>query len=453
MDLTVGLHLYSVHFAEHGLDTVARASAATSGLGGRVLDACPQARGVLTLSTCNRVEVYVDARPGAEAAPIAGRVSDELGCAPVAKFASEAIWHLFEVAAGLDSMVVGEREIAGQLRRSLAAAHRERTSSFVLTESAERALRTSRRVATATDVSAHGRSVVAVGLDLLRRDWTRTRALLVGTGAYAGAVVAALRARGCPSITVHSGSGRADQFAQTHRLDAASGSVADALAEADVVVTCRGRGVVFDADSVAEVMARRPGDELVALDLSVQPDVDAAVGALPGVLLVDLAVIQRHVPEASAAQVARAHQLVAEGVSDLLVTLRGRQMDPTVVALRETVTAHVDDEIARLPAGRPISAEEAAHALRRLAARLVHVPSVRARKAAEEGRGASYLAALSEVYGINAELYPEEAPAGLGNLEFRAHAVQPETLDSDECPVTGLSLSDIGLAEQDEEAI
>lgn len=118
-------------------------------------------------------------------------------------------------------------------------------------------------------------------------------------------------------------------------------------------------------------------------------------------------------------------------------------MSPAVVALRDTVNEMVTDEIERLPQGRPITGDEAAHALRRLAARLVHVPSVRARKAAEEGRTDEYLTALSELWGIEPQVQPV-----LRNLELdfapTPQAVPPDTLDCMTCPITGLGLTDLG---------
>lgn len=166
---------------------------AVSGLGRRVV-AAEKMRGAVVLATCNRVEVYVDAEApgsfvagqvrrailGGLAAPIRVRMSTASD--------ADALQHLFDVGAGLDSMVVGEREIAGQLRRALRAARADGTASGLLTETIEQALRTSRRVSHLTQLATTGRSIVAVGLDLLRRDWTATSVLLLGTGAYAGAV-------------------------------------------------------------------------------------------------------------------------------------------------------------------------------------------------------------------------------------------------------------------------
>jgi len=439
---TVALHLFSIHHADHGLTAVERVAPAVPGLAKRLVSSGSGVRGAVVLSTCNRVEIYLDATetPRTLATLIREALSQQLFLGrhdeiPLrSRHATEVLWHLFEVGAGLDSLVVGEREIAGQLKRALQAARREGTASWLLSDSIQQALRTSRRVAHLTHLAANGRSVVSVGLDLLRRDWATSRVLLLGTGAYAGAVVADLANRGCRAIAVHSSSGRAAAFAASHGVAAVDGSIADALAAADVVVTCRGVGTpILTVAGVEAAMAGRPGRGLDVVDLALARDAESGVGLVPGVRLVDLAVIQRHVPNASADEVTHAEQLVAEGVHDLLAKLNGRQLDPAIVALRDNVTSMVDDEIGRLPQGRPVTGEEAAHALRRLAARLIHEPSVRARKAAEQGRGETYLAALSELYGIE-----PDTSASWG------HVVDPDTLDTERCPIVGYDLTDLG---------
>ena len=449
----MSLHLISVHHAEHGLAAVEAVTPAVQGLGKRLV-ADAAVRGAVVLATCNRVVVYVDADAPAER--VAGCVRDAIDAVSASPHEvplsvlgdADALHHLFDVGAGLDSMVVGEREIAGQLRRALKAAHHDGTASGLLTETIEQALRTSRKVAHLTQLATTGRSVVAVGLDMFPRDWSAARVLLIGTGAYAGAVVAALCERGAADISVFSSSGRAASFVASHPgTRVAELSLADAVAHADVVLTCRGLGrPVLSADLLAEATADRD-EPLAVLDLAISRDVDPEAAHLPGVVLVDLPLIQRHTPDASRREVGRARSLVDEGVRDLVTRLKGREMDPAVVALRDTVNAMVADEIDRLPQGRPVTGEEAAHALRRLAARLVHVPSVRARKAAQEGRSGEYLTALSELWGIEPQLRPV-----LSNFEVEPTSVEhevdavvpPDTLECDTCPITGLRLSDLG---------
>ena len=452
----MALHLISIHHAEHGLAAVESVTPAVPGLGRRVVEGAEGVHGAVVLATCNRVEVYVDADGSTH--EVADIVRESLGTTAgfvpmTLREDAAALQHLFDVGAGLDSMVVGEREIAGQLRRALREAHEEGIATGLLTETIEQALRTSRKVSHLTRLAATGRSVVSVGLDLLGRDWASTRVLLIGTGAYAGAVVADLRERGFADLAVHSSSGRAANFVASHpgTRDAGPDLVA-AVADADVVVTCRGLGApILGRDDLAAVMERREGADIALVDLAIARDIDQAVVTVPGVLLLDLPTIQRHVPDASHREAARARVLVDEGVRDLVGRLRGREMDPVVVALRDTVNEMVADEVARLPHGRPITGEEAAHALRRLAARLVHVPSVRARKAATEGRSDEYLNALNELWGLEARKRPvlrnlelEASDQHLLDQGEQAAIVPPDSLDCDTCPITGLRLSDLG---------
>lgn len=451
----MALHLISIHHAEHGLRAVESVTPAVPGLGRRVVDADASVNGAVVLATCNRVEVYVDADEATH--HVADIVRESLGISAgfvpmTLREDAAALQHLFDVGAGLDSMVVGEREIAGQLRRALRGAHEEGVTTGLLTETIEQALRTSRKVSHLTRLAATGRSVVSVGLDLLRRDWASTRVLLIGTGAYAGAVVADLRERGLTDVAVHSSSGRAPAFVASHPGTRDAGAdLLDAVASADVVVTCRGLGApILTRADLAEVMERRGGTEIALVDLAIARDIDPDAGALPGVLLLDLPTIQRHVPDASHREVGRARTLVDEGVRDMVGRLRGREMDPVVVALRDTVNEMVADEVARLPQGRPVTGDEAAHALRRLAARLVHVPSVRARKAANEGRVDAYLTALNELWGLEPQVRPVlrnlelEPTEHLLDTDEQAAIVPPDTLDCDTCPITGLRLSDLG---------
>ncbi len=431
----MGLHLYSIHHAEHGIAAVERAARGVPGLGRRLTEH-PGVDGAVVLATCNRVELYVDADADVDLADLDGWVGGALGdAAPRTRRATEVLWHLFGVGAGLDSMVVGEREIAGQLRRALKQAQTERTATFLLTESIEQALRTSRKVAHLTGLAANGRSVVGVALDLLRRDWGASTVVMAGTGAYAGATVAALRERGCRTVVAHSARGRAEAFAASHTgVVAADGPLVEALVDADVLVTCRGTGdPVLTVDEAQALQAARGGRPLDVVDLALARDVEAGVAGVPGITLLDLPTVQRHVPDAATRAVAQAQEIVSSGVTDLMSRLRARRMDPAVVALRDAVRDMVADEVARLPEGRLLTTDEAAHALRRLAARLVHVPSVRARQAAQEGRSIEYLAALHEVYG------PADGVRRpvLRNLEV-----------GDECPYTGYSLDDLDAQQQ-----
>ncbi|BAV88660.1 glutamyl-tRNA reductase [Rothia aeria] len=157
----------------------------------------------------------------------------------------ESAEHLFTVASGLESAVVGEREIAGQVRRALATAQQASPVPGELVQLFEHAAHTARQVGQHTTIGSQGRSIVAVALDLAdtvaEKDWANRRALIFGTGAYAGATIAALRERGCEDIWVNSRSGRAQQFAAKRDVHAVpQGHSWQAMAEADVIIGCSG---------------------------------------------------------------------------------------------------------------------------------------------------------------------------------------------------------------------
>ncbi|MBW3068127.1 MULTISPECIES: glutamyl-tRNA reductase [unclassified Actinomyces] len=457
------IHLLSADHRTQGLDAVARLGATAAHLGPDLMRALPQLRGAIVLGTCNRLALLLDApqalpadalrhdvtgflarraglRPAAEALagthPGAGRHWADAG--PVAAEPVEltawsgnaAVNELFATAAGLESMVVGEREIAGQLRRAMRVATEEDTLSTDLSRAVEHASTASRRVAHETGLAGNGRSVVGVGVDLAARHLPPlegVRTLIVGTGAYAGATVTALRRRGVIDISVYSRSDRAAAFAVGRGLRAIDDvALPDALAGADLVITCRGLGApVLTRELVAPAAAERAAGParphagthlrpLVILDLALTRDVERAVGSMPGVRLIDLPSVQRSVPAAEARQVQAARAIVDEETALFERMLSGRRMDPVVCSLRGHVAELVEEEVARLRVrDGQVDAGDAARALHHLAARMLHHPTVAARAAAEAGRGQDYLDALDLLLGVEiaADLRAAVAPA------------------------------------------
>ena len=415
----MNLRILSVTHDLHGLTEVQRVSQHADTLSASLRNTAG-VEGLVTLATCNRLEFIIDS-PKVPEAHLRLRLARELDAQPewAVYEGEEALTHLFRVASGLESMVVGEREITGQLRRALKAAQKTDDASGILTSVINAALHTSRRVSAETRLQKSGRSVVSVGLDMTGiTDWEEQRVLLVGTGSYAGAVVSALRQRGAGAILVHSTSGRAAGFAARHSIAPAT-DLNSALEKATLVVTCRG-----SATPVVTTAHLRDTAPTVLLDLSLQPDVDPAAAALPGITLLDLAAIQAAISPTWAPDSAHAERIVAEGVSDISGRLASRAADPAVASLRATMLRIVDEEVARLPQGRALTVEDCALALRRLTTKLLHTPSTRARDAAAEGRIADYLAAMEELYGIETR----------HEVDMSSHR---------RCPVTGLSFADL----------
>lgn len=436
------IHLLSADHRYQSLDEVARLSRVDN-LGPKLMRALPYLRGAVVVRTCNRLAILVDApsrlassgQSGSDAARAGsacpGSAVSGSGAAPaVADDVRAVLAHctelpleqvhlrhlaghqahldLFATAAGLESMVVGEREIAGQLRRAFHAAWEEDTLSCDLGRALEHASRTSRLVATQTGLASSGRSVVAVGLDLATqalhdaklRPLKEAQVVLVGTGAYAGATVTALRELGATNVRVYSRSERAQLFAQGRGIGwVDEAGLGQALDAADLVVTCRGLG----SPVLTREIVQRVKTPLVILDLALQRDVEAAVADLAGISYIDLLSVQRAVPQAHGEQVRAAREIVAREVEVFERSLGARSMDPVVRRLRDHVDEVVGEEISRLrPVDGCISADDATRALRHLAARLIHNPTVMARKAGESGQQDAYLEALQLVLGMDA---------------------------------------------------
>lgn len=383
------------------LDRLERLAAAGSVGSGVVADA--SIAGCVVLATCNRFELYLDSRDaevGRKAAiqavaEAAGLSVDDAAAALRPLTGEHAVAeHLFAVASGLESMVVGEREITGQVRRALTAARAAGATTPALERLFQTASRASRAVMAQTGLGRSGRSLVSVALDVAAQEapFVGARVLLIGTGSYARTAVAALRSHHVGRIAVHSASGRAGELAEELDLDVA-GDLAAELAAADVVVGCSGAaGHVIGVDDVraAQVASGGPG---VLVDLALRHDIDPAVREL-GVPLIDLATVRRHVEPP---EVAQARAVVAEAADDFVAALAEAELAPVVVALRGRVHALLEEELRRLP---PDRAPEVEVALRRFAARLLHNPVARARDHARQGRSAEYRDAVETLLGV-----------------------------------------------------
>ena len=381
------------------------------------LDADPSLRGHVALNTCNRFEVYFEAESfhgpleavlgtiRAALAPADAGLVDQFEIYP----GQAAVQHLLEVTAGLDAMVIGEAEIIGQVREALAAAGSRAGSS--LTRLFHAALTTAKAVTAETDLGAAGRSIATVGLELVEKrhfPLAGRKALLVGTGSYARVVTAALVRRGCTDVTVYSPTGRAEQFAATHPVQAVpEDGLAEAITATDLLVACSGgaatTGSLIGTDMLAGAR-KRVVAVLPVLDLSLTGDVDAEAATLLGIDLIDLEEIGAHAPAEQAAAVLAARDLVSRGVDTYLHLEQGRAATPAVTAMRAHVSQFIEREIEA--ANRRYDAETAAavaRSLRRVSNALLHTPSLRAAELARSGELADYSHALQTLFGIEIE--------------------------------------------------
>ncbi|KAA9132174.1 glutamyl-tRNA reductase [Microbacterium caowuchunii] len=387
-------------------------------------DECVQ--GAVVLSTCNRFEAYVEMDEPVTSASAVGReaallaIQSATGVRPEDLTGSYEIItgdavaeHLFSVASGLESVVVGEGEIAGQVRRALIEARADGTTSPELERLFQRASEAQRDVKNATALGRAGRSLVRLGLDLASSrfpDWTRLRVLLVGTGAYAAATLAALRDRGVTDLTVHSPSGRGEKFARKHGIGWADADAYPAAARmSDLVITCTTAEThVLDAallgggatDPVDRSDTQETGRRLV-IDLGLPRNVSPDVATVPFTELLDLETIRLHAPleELQATDAARA--LVQDAARRFTVRGERRTVAPAVVALRSHVFEILDSEIERARLKGDDGRTE--RALRHFVGRLLHLPTARAHELADAGRAEAYLDALETLLGIRVD--------------------------------------------------
>lgn len=379
------------------------------------LEADPAIAGAVVLATCNRLEIYVDAvrfhdavNTVTDAIVLAnGMDADHAESAMRVTVGVAAGSHLFTVAAGLDAMVVGEAEIAGQVAR----AHRQAEKDGTLTPQLDRLLRaasrTAKTIAAQTRLGAEGRSVASVALDIAAArigNLTGRQALIVGTGAYARVLAASLRSRGCTDLRVFSPSGRAQAFAATHHATAVSvDELPGVLGQVDLLVAASGRGGIADEAGLAPMAAalRARDQPILVVDLALHHDIPAPVRELDTVEVIDLHSVATSTGATHGSELRVAQEIVLSAVDRFEAEVAERTIDPAVVALRSHVFAAVDAEVQRLRRKYDGQvADDVERAMRRATSSLLHTPTMRAKELAKDGSGEDYIQALHTLFGI-----------------------------------------------------
>jgi glutamyl-tRNA reductase len=378
----------------------------------------------LVLSTCNRVEVYayVTRFHGGvqEVSDLLARLSgvplEELSDHLYVHYEERAVQHLFAVASGLDSMVVGEGQILGQVRGAFKVAQDEGAIGRVLGELFRHSLRVGKRVRTDTEIGRAGASLVGIGLRVAQATLgplgPRTKALIVGAGSMGALAGTTLRREGVEQIVV---ANRTAAHAAT-LAEALGGNgisldgLTDAIADADLVISSTGAsGIVVEGDVVRDAVARRAGRPLFLLDLALPRDVDPDVRELPGVQLADLDALRAVLDtEPQGAELDECRRIVADEVAVFLGWQRAMRVAPTVVALRAKADGLIADEMAHLG---DKATPEVERAVRRVVEKLLHAPTVRVKELAEAPGGDHYAEALRELFGLDPQV-PEAVARG-----------------------------------------
>ncbi|MCU1444644.1 glutamyl-tRNA reductase [Cryobacterium sp.] len=441
----------SANHKNSSFDVLEKLSVGADAAAGGMLTGHHALSGAVVVATCNRFEAYLDLDEPFGVSPLpavyaaidavsasTGVSADLLRDTLDLVHGNGVAEHLFAVTSGLESVVVGEGEIAGQVRRSLEEARAKGTTSPELERLFQRASQTSRGVKNRTGIGAAGRSLVRLSLELAESrvtDWAHTRVLLVGTGRYAGASLAALRDLGVTDVRVYSPSGRAVRFAASHDIAAVPTDAAALAAEsalADLILTCTtaehhvidagilttGRALLAARHSAAAPVASLSGDtpavrscpvgdteiaRQLVIDLGLPRNVDPDVSDVPGVELLDLETIRIHAPLEQLNATSEARKLVGRAAKKFSAVAEEQSLAPAVVALRSYVFDILDAEIERAHA-RGDNSEQTESALRHLTGVLLHTPMVRSRELARAGEQAAFLGGLEALFGIDVTL-------------------------------------------------
>jgi glutamyl-tRNA reductase len=400
--------------------TLERAAVSGDTLGKLLRDVAylPDVAETFVISTCNRVEVYADVdrfHGGVTGicdllARYSGIPAADLTPVLYVHYEDRAVQHLLAVASGLESMVVGEDQILGQVRSALKTGRENGTVDRVLGDLGRAALRAGKRARAETGIDRLGLSMVSVGLDLALagRDLRDLDVLVVGAGAMSGLTVATVARSGARRVIVANRTHAHAARLAAGIADLTTAEVADlndlpaAIARADLVVSCTGAigTVIGPAD-----LARRRA-ELTLLDLAMPRDVDPAVTDLPGVRLFGMDTISASTA-LGAGVVDEARAIVEDEFAAYTSACRAAQVAPTVVALRAKAAEVVDAELSRL-ASRLSSEGLTGHALdeiaqtvHRVVDKLLHAPTVRVKELAGAPGGEDYAAALRVLFDLD----------------------------------------------------
>jgi glutamyl-tRNA reductase len=394
----------------------------------------------VALSTCNRTEIYVCSPDPARAEEVvAGALvartaigPGELACARYLLRDERAAKHLFRVASSLDSMVLGESEIQGQVRAAWQLAAQEASAGPILNELFRQALQVGKRVRSATRIGAGSVSVSAVAVDLAEQvldDLPGRRVLVIGAGQVAEATALTLLRRGVREVAVanRSAAGARELAGRVGGRGAGLDGLAQELAGADIVIASTGapHPILLPAQ-LAPVMSFRTGRPMVIVDISVPRDVDEAVAGIAGVALFDIDDLVR-VAEASlngrSLEARRAERHVQEAARAFAAWRAGRRADPAIAALRaraEEIRRAELDRVAERWEGLADADRDRLDALtRRIVNTLLHEPTVALRAAAETGDRLGHLESLRHLFGLETPVPWGPALEGLTTTEAR----------------------------------
>jgi glutamyl-tRNA reductase len=395
----------------------------------RELVSSPDVHEAVAISTCNRTELYLVAPDGVAAESLAlGALAREAEIRPTelvghlySRRGPDGAAHLFRVTAGLDSMIIGEAEIQGQVKRAYELALVEGATGPILNRLFRGALAAGKRARSETGISQTGVSVPSVAVELAQRalgDLSSRLVLVVGAGETAELTARALAARGVePAFIANRRYDRAIGLAQRFGGRAVRFEDLPAqLERADIVVASTSSPHhVVEPEALAQVMAAREGRPLLLIDLAVPRDIHPDCRQVEGASLHDMDDLQALVERNASgreAEARRAESVLHSELARFERWLATQDVTPTVASLRDRATEIVDRVLAenepRWESLTEADRERLQAMARAIASRLLHEPTLRLKRSSGEDDAYLYVNALRELFGLDAPTAPPQ---------------------------------------------
>jgi glutamyl-tRNA reductase len=409
------------------------------------LKTLPGVREVALLSTCNRVEIYAvtsDADTALRAMTVdlarrAGMLEAEIEPHLYTRLEREGVKHLFRVASSLDSLVVGEPQILGQVKTMFDAAARTGTAGTVLNGCQRGASRAARRVRSETEIARNPVSVSSVAVEVAHAffgDFTGKQVLVVGAGKMSDLAARALRSRGATLTVTNRTRARADELAA--RFGAGVHDWADlagALVKSDIVIASTGaQRPVLTLDLLARVQKARRGRTICIIDIAMPRDVEPAKKYPEGVFVADIDDLQKQAAshlEGRQNEAAQAEAIVEEEVTRFLQSWSSSQLGPIVTAMRTHVIgiAHAEAEKLNTSLARLEEKERkiVVAAFDALAKKVLHLPQLALKK--DAGEAVTLVDAVRKLF----DLQPSEPVPAAETTAAGAGAVKPPGVEDE----------------------
>ena len=375
------------------------------------------------LSTCNRIEAYAlvsKFHGGAQDlrnffAEFCHVAPEEFTDRLYTYHDEAAVGHLFRVAAGIDSMIVGESEILGQVRRAFAAASAEGTIQSTLSHAFRQGFRAGKRARTETGISRNPVSISSAAVDLARRAFAGDtlegkHVLVVGAGKMGRLALHALHRAGTSKVTLVN---RSDEkaIAVAGEFDVARrpfSELTESIRDADIVISSTTAPDAVISKAMVELTVNARTRPLFVVDIAVPRDVDPSVGELDNVVLKDIDDL-RGVVESGVgnrlSEVAKVEDIVADELERFVEWQRASEIGPTIAALVEKAEEIRRSELERMSSRLGELSDEQRQAVeeatRRAVAKVLHAPMAKARRLAATKQGHSYIAALRELFELD----------------------------------------------------